>query len=74
MNLFKKQKEKGLSSGQAHSAEKIAAKILQGQRRAADYLNGKTRGISARGWMILLVCFCALFGSYCLWLLAQAIN
>lgn len=50
----------------------IAVRILSRQRKIADYLNRKTAGVTAKGWLAMLIAFCTLFGSYCLWLLMQA--
>ncbi|NQX42329.1 hypothetical protein SAMN05421820_11149 [Pedobacter steynii] len=74
MNLFKKKKDKVLSPGQQRKAENIAGHILKAQRKTADYLNTKTAQISGKGWLILLICFCAAFGSYCLLLLVQGFS
>jgi len=71
MRLFSKRKKRELSSRQEQCAGRIALAILSYQKRAADYLNGKTAGISSKAWLILLVVFCAGFGLYCLSLLLQ---
>jgi len=71
MRLFSKRKKPGLSSRQEQTAGQIALAILGYQQRIADYLNGKTAGISSKAWLMLLVVFCAGFGSYCLSLLLQ---
>lgn len=73
MRIFKR-KPKVLSVRQEQRAGRIAGAILQRQRQAADYLNNRTAGISGKRWLILLILFCATFGSYCLYLLMQAIN
>lgn len=74
MNLFKKNKNKSLSPDQQRKAENIAGHILKTQRKTADYLNNKTAAISAKGWLILLILFCAAFGSYCLRLLVAGFS
>jgi hypothetical protein len=71
MRLFSKRKKRGLSSRQERTAGRIALAILSYQQRVADYLNGKTAGISSKTWLMLLVVFCAGFGLYCLSLLLQ---
>lgn len=71
MKLFSKRKKRELSSKQEQTAGRIALAILSYQQRVADYLNGKTAGVSSKGWLILLVVFCAGFGTYCLSLLLQ---
>jgi hypothetical protein len=73
MRIFKKQ-VKVLNARQERRAGQIAGTILKRQRQAADYLNTRTAGISGKRWLILLILFCATFGSYCLYLLMQAIN
>jgi hypothetical protein len=73
MKLFKKSR-RGLSPGQQHAAQKFAERILHAQRQSADYLNGKTSGISAKSWKLLLLGFSAGFGGYCLYLLWQAFS
>ncbi len=71
MRLFKK-RERTLSDRQENTAIHIAGRILKAQHKAADYLNGKTTGLSGKTWLMLLILFCAAFGSYCLYLLLQA--
>ncbi|RKR82409.1 hypothetical protein BDD43_2589 [Mucilaginibacter gracilis] len=73
MRIFKR-KPKALSPRQEQRAGRIAGAILQKQRQAADYLNSRTAGISGKRWLILLILFCATFGSYCLYLLIQDFN
>jgi len=73
MRIFKR-KSNALSVRQEQRAGRIAGAILKKQRQAADYLNRQTAGISGKRWLILLILFCATFGSYCLYLLMQAIN
>lgn len=73
MTLFKR-KPKALSAQQEQRANRIAGAILKKQRQAADYLNSRTARVSGKGWLILLILFCATFGSYCLYLLIQAFN
>jgi hypothetical protein len=53
---------------------RIAAKILALQRQLANYLNTRTRGISSRGWLAILVCFVGTFGAYCLYLVFSALS
>jgi len=66
-------REKALPEAQVRFAERIAGKILQTQRKAADYLNVRTAGVSAKTWRVSLVAFCLLFGGYSLYLLIAAI-
>jgi hypothetical protein len=72
MRLFKKREKAPLSTGQQAAAQRIAEKLISGQKRLAGYLNTKTQGISGRGWLFLLIGFCLLFGSYCLQLILRA--
>ncbi|MGY3054014.1 hypothetical protein ACVWYG_002217 [Pedobacter sp. UYEF25] len=71
MRLFNN-KSNGLTTRQEHNAGRIADKILKAQRHTADYLNRKTALLSPKIWLMLLVIFCAAFGSYSLFLLIQA--
>jgi len=71
MSLFKGKKVP-LSAGQQATAERIAEKLISRQKRLADYLNIKTRGISGRSWLWLLIGFCLVFGCYCLKLVLGA--
>lgn len=71
MKLFGKRWEK-LSPRQDVLAAELAGRIVRNQRRLADWLNRKTAGLTVRGWLLILVAFCIAFGSYCLWLLAEA--
>lgn len=73
MSLFKQTKHR-LSSGQEQTARRIADRIVQAQRKTANYLNRKTAGVSLKTWRLLLIGFCILFGSYCIYLLAQVFN
>ena len=76
MKLFRRafRDKSGLSEVQQQAALNIAGKILRCQRKTADYLNRKTAKISAKGWLVILIAFCAGFGSYCLLLLIRAFN
>ena len=71
MSLFKK-RNRQLSAKQEKTAGKLADFILSSQRKAADYLNGRTAHLSALSRLLLLILFCVVFGSYCLYLLLQA--
>lgn len=72
MSLFAKG-QKVLPEAQIRLAERIAGRIIQLQRKVADYLNIRTADISAGRWRIMLVAFCLLFGGYSLYLLLAAI-
>ncbi len=73
MRLFKKQ-ERPLTGGQENTANRIADRILKAQQQAADYLNNKTGGFSRKNWLLTLIMFSVVFGSYCLYLLISAFN
>jgi hypothetical protein len=73
MKLFKK-RDRALSPVQEQRAGKIAQAILNRQRKTADYLNNKTAFISGKNWLLLLILFCTVFGSYCIYLLIKAIH
>ena len=72
MRLFGK-REKALPESQVRLAERIAGKILQLQRNAADFLNGKTAKFSTKQWWGMLAAFSLLLGGYSLYLLLEAI-
>ena len=71
MKLFRKNSR---SIGGDAIAEKIAQKIINRQRVLANYLNRKTRNISGKLWMAILIIFCAAFGCYCTFLLIRALG
>ena len=71
MKLFRKN---STSIGGDAIAEKIAQKIIDRQRILANYLNRKTRNISGKLWMAILITFCVTFGSYCTFLLIRALG
>ncbi|SFS58360.1 hypothetical protein [Mucilaginibacter polytrichastri] len=73
MKLFRK-RERALSQAQEQRAGKIAAALLARQRKTADYLNRRTELISGKNWMLLLIGFCTVFGSYCIYLLIKAFH
>lgn len=69
MEMFKKRKyadPKGTISG------RFSGYVGQRQRKLADYLNSRTRHVSAAAMLVGLIVFCALFGGYLLYLLANA--
>jgi len=70
MKLMRSRKEL-LSQRQEALAEKLAGRIVQGQRQMAGYLNRRTAGLSGKTWRLLLIAFCLAFGSYLLYLLVQ---
>lgn len=74
MKLFAKNRTEKLTGRQEALAGRIAARITRTQRRAADWLNGKTAGLPAKTWLLLLVLLCSCFGAYCLYLLIAAFN
>lgn len=44
------------------------------EMRLAAYLNKKTMNISSKGWLMLLISFCAVVGSYLIKLLLGIFN
>ena len=46
--------------------------LNQRQRKLADYLNSKTRNVSATAMLYGLIIFCTVFGSYLIYLLTSA--
>lgn len=64
-------KEKPLSVGQEKLAVRVAGRILAMQRKTADYLNDRTAKVSAKTWLMLLMGFCGITGTYLIYLLAQ---
>lgn len=71
MKLFRKN---STSTGGDVIAEKIAQKIIDRQRTLATYLNRKTKNISGKLWLAILIGFCAAFGCYCTFLLIRALG
>lgn len=71
MRLFNRKKVL-LNAAQQAAAQRIAEKLISRQKRLAEYLNAKTRGISQRSWLWLLIGFCLVFGCYCLRLVLAA--
>lgn len=74
MKLFKERRAGNLTGRQVALAGRIAKCITAGQRRVANWLNGKTAGLSAGAWLFWLVLFSLGFGAYCLYLLVAAFN
>ena len=72
MRLAKEKKP--LSESQERFAGRVAQRILQMQRSAADWLNERTRNLHPRVWLALLALFCADLGGYFLRLILQAFN
>lgn len=73
MRIFKK-RNRQLSVRQKQAAGKIADLVLKFQRKAAGYLNRKTAHLSGLSRLLLLILFCMVFGSYCLYLLIGAFH
>lgn len=67
--MFKKKMyadPKGTLSG------RFSSYVGQRQRKLADYLNSRTKNVSGTALLFGLIIFCALFGGYLLYLLANA--
>jgi hypothetical protein len=71
MKLFRK---KSASTANNEVAQTIAQNIIGKQKLLATYLNTKTRDISSKSWLAILIVFCAVFGSYCAFLLIRALG
>jgi amino acid permease len=71
MKLFKNINERMTSDELAQS---ISGSILAWQSRIAGYLNRKSKHLPGKTLLFILIGFCALFGSYCLYLLIGAIH
>ena len=63
MKLFSKNKAGNDSSRKEELASKIATGIIKTQTRIADYLNGKTKNLSGKAKLTLLILFCILFAA-----------
>ena len=74
MRLFAKNRAARLTEKQEVLAGRLAGRLTRAQRRMADWLNGKTAGLNAKAWLLLLAVFCAAFGAYCLSLLISVFN
>ncbi|MET3115388.1 hypothetical protein AAKU52_003137 [Pedobacter sp. CG_S7] len=55
-------------------AQRIAGNIIGRQQRLAAYLNGKTKNVTVKTWLFILIGFCCLLGSYCAFLLITALH
>lgn len=69
MGLFKRRSHRVSESSLTGRIENYLEKK---QRKLADYLNVKTKNVSADAMIMSLVVFCLLVGSYLLWVLANA--
>jgi hypothetical protein len=73
MRLFRKNKIAG-HPRQDDLAGRIAGRIISVQERLASCLNSKTRHLSRRTKLLLLIVFCLLFAAVNLWLLIGSIT
>lgn len=55
------------------TAQRIAGNIIGRQEKLAGYLNGKTKNVTVKTWLVILTGFCTLLGSYCAYLLITAL-
>lgn len=58
---------------QEELAGSIAGRLIYWQTKAADYLNGRTKHLSAKTRLVLLILFCILFAAINLYLLFHSI-
>ncbi len=72
MRLFKR-KNLPVNTKQEELAAGIAVRIIRWQTQIARYLNGKTKDLSAKAGLTLLILFCVLFGAINLYLLIHSI-
>lgn len=70
MRLFKKTRTENPSNDAV--AQKVASRIIAGQRKLANYLNNKVSGFSAKQVLYTLIVICILFGAYCTYLLVTS--
>jgi len=70
MGVFKKTRK----TDHDRIAKRIAENIMDTQKRLADYLNGKVEKMPRKYWLLIVVCFCMVFGAYCLFLLIHGTN
>lgn len=72
MRLFSKRSgQKAVIGG---LSERVS-KVLEGySRRIAGWLNGKTRSYSPLEWILLMISFFLLSGSYCIYLIVSSIR
>lgn len=73
MRLSCKKQIPDSSPKQEKLAAGIAGNIIRWQTRIAVYLNSKTKDLSGKSLLILLILFCALFAAINLYLLIQSI-
>ncbi|MFN0293464.1 hypothetical protein [Pedobacter helvus] len=71
MKFFRKNKER---KTQGTLTDHISVYLNCRQRKVADWLNGKTAGVSRKSLIYGLVFFCLLFGSYLIYVLISAFN
>lgn len=71
MKFFRKNKER---KTQGTLTDHISVYLNGRQRKVADWLNGKTAGVSRKSLICGLVFFCLLFGSYLIYILIGAFN
>jgi len=71
MKLFKR---KTADAAESSFSARWNEKAIRQQHRIADYLNEKTKCLSGKAQLLLLLLFCVGFGAYCLYLICTAIN
>ncbi|WP_344672847.1 hypothetical protein [Sphingobacterium kyonggiense] len=73
MKLFRKNKA-DVNPKREELAGRIAGRIIGTQSRLAAYLNSRTRHLTCRRKLLLLIVFCLLFAAANLWLLIGSIT
>jgi hypothetical protein len=74
MRLFRKKQVSASYSKSDVLAARIAGRIIRTQIQIADYLNRKTQYWNRSSKIILLLVFCILFGTLCLYLLIHSFH
>jgi hypothetical protein len=73
--FFKRKKnDEKINPAKDRVARKIASFILKLQTRFANFMNSKTRNVSAPRMKILLIAFCLVSGSYSIYLTVHAFS
>lgn len=71
MRFFSKSPER--KAGNTFS-DQLSEKVDMRQQKLAKYLNRKANSLNGKTLLFLLVLFCALYGTYCLYLIIDAFN
>lgn len=72
MRLFRSNKQ-NISPVDETLSGKLVGHLLKQQSRIAGWLNYKTKSFSSKTWLVLLILFCLIVGSTCLYLIITSI-